>query len=112
MIRPAALILAAAATLAACGSSPVAGGGAFQGNTNSPISGATLRCTQDYPDSRLVFGSDGTLSGRYAGQAVSGNWNALSPDRVEVLVQAGAISVRDTVQRTASGWRGENTSCG
>lgn len=111
MIRSAAPI-AAAAALSACGSSPARAPVTAHGSTNSPISGETLRCTGDYPDSRLVFAPDGTLSGRFAGEAVSGNWNALSPDKVEVMVRAGGITVRDLVQRTGSGWRGDNTSCG
>ena len=81
-------------------------------NTNSPIAGETLRCPGDYPDSVLVFAPDGTLSGRYAGEEVSGEWNAVEPGRVDVLVRAGAIAVRDTMRRTGAGWRGENTACG
>ncbi len=117
MIRTTTLV-AAAAALSACGSSPAPGPGVepvaltANGSANSPIAGATLHCTGDYPDSRLVFSPDGTLSGRFSGEPVSGNWNALSPDRIKVLVRAGGITVRDTVQRTASGWRSENTSCG
>ena len=118
MIRTMALPLAACLVLAgavSCGPSGTAPGDAAFGasrNTNSPIAGATLRCTQDYPDSVLVFARDGTLSGRYAGQAVSGEWNALGPERVEVLVRAGGIAVRDTMRRTGAGWRGDNTACG
>lgn len=112
MVRTA-LIAVVLMGLTACGSAPAAQPGfATGGNTNSPIRGETLRCTADYPDSRLVFASDGTLGGRYAGHDVSGSWTALSPDTVEVLVRAGAIAVRDTVRQTSSGWRGENTSCG
>jgi hypothetical protein len=81
-------------------------------NTDSPIAGAMLRCRGDYPDSVLVFAPDGTLSGRYAGEEVSGEWNADGPDRVVVLLRAGGIAVRDTMRRTAAGWRGENTACG
>ena len=81
-------------------------------NTDSPIAGATLRCPGDYPDSVLVFAPDGTLSGRYAGEEVSGEWNALEPGRVEMVLRAGGIAVRDTMHRTAAGWRGENTACG
>jgi hypothetical protein len=87
---------------------------AFEGprNTNSSIAGETLRCPGDYPDSVLVFAPDGTLSGRYAGEEVSGEWNALSPERVEVQLRAGGIAVRDTMRRTTAGWRGANTACG
>ena len=81
-------------------------------NTDSPIAGAMLRCPGDYPDSVLVFAPDGTLSGRYAGEPVSGEWSALEPERVEVLLRAGGIAVRDTMRRTAAGWRGKNTACG
>lgn len=115
MIRSAALpALAMAAALSACGSSPATApdGLAVQGNTNSPIAGATLRCAADYPDSRLVFARDGTLGGRFGGHDVTGAWSALAPDRVEVLVQAGPIAVRDIMRRTAAGWRGDNTACG
>jgi hypothetical protein len=118
MIRTAATLLAAclaALGLASCGpGAETPQGAGIQGprNTNSPIAGETLRCPGDYPDSVLVFASDGTLSGRYAGEEVSGEWNALDPGRVEVLVRAGGIAVRDTMRRTAAGWRGENTACG
>jgi hypothetical protein len=111
---PLAAIVAVTA-LASCGAET---GGpeapAFDGprSTDSPIAGQTLRCTQDYPDSRLVFAPDGTISGRYAGQDVAGQWNAQSADRVEVLVQTGGMLVRDTMRRTATGWRGDNTACG
>jgi hypothetical protein len=81
-------------------------------NTDSPIAGETLRCPGDYPDSVLVFARDGTLAGRYAGEEVTGEWNALEPGRVEVLLRAGGIAVRDTMHRTSAGWRGENTACG
>ena len=81
-------------------------------NTDSTIAGATLRCSGDYPDSVLVFASDGTLSGRYAGEDVSGEWSAVDPERVEVLLRAGGIAVRDTMRRTGAGWRGTNTACG
>ena len=118
MIRAAALSLAAglaAAMLAACAPTETRiEDEAFAGprNTNSPIAGTTLRCAQDLPDSVLVFAPDGTLSGRYAGQDVSGEWTALGPGRVEVLLRAGGIAVRDTMRRTGDGWRGENTDCG
>jgi hypothetical protein len=87
---------------------------AFAGprDTDSPIAGTTLRCAQDLPDSRLVFAPDGTLSGRYAGHDVSGEWTALGPGRVEVLIRAGGIAVRDTMRQTGAGWRGQNTACG
>lgn len=118
MIRTAARLLAAwlaAFALLSCAPGGEASGDlAFQGprNTDSPIAGETLRCPGDYPDSVLVFAPDGTLSGRYAGEEVSGEWNAVEPGRVEVLLRAGGIAVRDTVRRTGSGWRGENTACG
>ena len=118
MIRTHALPLAACLAVsgvASCGpSAPAPEGAAFEGprSTASAIAGATLRCTQDYPDSVLVFAPDGTISGRYAGQDVSGEWNALGPERVEVLLRAGPIAVRDTMRRTGAGWRGENTACG
>jgi hypothetical protein len=118
MIRTVALTLAAslaAAVVSACTPAiPPPGNEAFLGpsNTDSPIAGATLRCPQDYPDSMLVFAPDGTLSGRYAGHDVSGEWTALGPGRVEVLVRAGGIAVRDTMRQTSAGWRGENTACG
>jgi hypothetical protein len=117
MIRTVAPMLAltlAAAALAACSSSPTSDAEAFAGprDTASPIAGTTLRCAGDYPDSRLVFAPDGTLSGRYAGHDVSGEWTALGPGRVEVLMRAGGIAVRDTMRRTGAGWRGENTACG
>lgn len=118
MIRTAAHSLAACLAVlgvAGCSStSDPSAGLALQGvrNTNSPIAGETLRCPGDYPDSVLVFASDGTLSGRYAGEDVSGEWNAVEPGRVEVLVRAGGIAVRDTMRQTGTGWRGENTACG
>jgi hypothetical protein len=104
-----------AAGLVACGpSAPAPEDLALLGprNTDSPIAGTTLRCPQDYPDSVLVFAPDGTLTGRYAGEEVSGEWNAVDPGRVEVLLRAGGIAVRDTIRRTRAGWRGENTACG
>ena len=88
------------AAMAACGGSPGAQMAGGMVNTDSPIAGSTLRCAGDYADSRLVFGRDGTLGGRYAGQDVTGSWNALSPDTVEVLLHAGAIAVQDTIRRT------------
>ena len=118
MFRPAALLAAAAVALAACGSSPAVRPGVIpaslapQGSTASPIAGATLACPGDYPDSRLAFARDGTVSGRYAGQPVTGSWSATAPDTVQVLFQAGALSVRDTLRRTSTGWRGDNSSCG
>lgn len=100
--------------LVSCGPSATTPADSFQGprSTESSIAGTTLRCPQDYPDSLLVFAPDGTVSGRYAGQDVSGEWNALGPGRVELLMRAGGIAVRDTMQRTGTGWRGENTACG
>ena len=118
MTRTAARSLAAclaALAVAACGSpSDTPADLAFEGprNTDSPIAGETLRCPGDYPDSVLVFAPDGTLSGRYAGEEVSGEWNSVQPGRVEIAMRAGAIAVRDTMRRTGAGWRGENTSCG
>lgn len=118
MIRTAAHSLAAclaAIGLLSCGpdaATPEDGGLQGPRNTNSPIAGETLRCPGDYPDSVLVFAPDGTLSGRYAGEEVSGEWTALDPGLVEVLVRAGAIAVRDTMRRTGTGWRGDNTACG
>jgi alkaline phosphatase len=118
MIRTVALTLAAgiaAGVVSSCApTTATPADEAFAGprNTESPIAGTTLRCPQDYPDSRLVFAPDGTLSGRYAGHDVSGEWTALGPGRVEVLVRAGGIAVRDTMRQTAAGWRGENTACG
>ncbi len=118
MIRTVLLALVAslaAAAVSSCtptASSPQDDGLFGQRNTNSPIAGATLRCAQDFPDSMLVFAPDGTLSGRYAGHDVSGEWTALGPGRVEVMVRAGGIAVRDTMRQTATGWRGENTACG
>ena len=113
MIRAAALI-AAAFLLSGCGGSPARqpDGFAFQGSTDSPIAGTTLRCSADYPDSRLVFSGDGTLGGRYAGHDVTGSWQALSPDTVEMMMRAGGIAVHDVVRQTGGGWRGQNTSCG
>lgn len=115
MIRPA-VLLAATLALSACGSSTATvpqqhGGIMLQVNTDSPIAGATLRCAGDYPDSRLVFAPDGSVGGRFAGHDVTGHWNARAPDQVDVLVQAGGISVRDTMRRTAAGWRGDTTAC-
>ena len=107
--------LGLALSVAACAPGPeTAADPGLQGprNTDSPIAGATLRCPGDYPDSVLVFAPDGTLSGRYAGEDVSGEWNALDAGRVEVLLRAGGIAVRDTMRRTGAGWRGENTACG
>ncbi len=118
MIRTTALSLAACLAVSgvvSCGpSAPAPEEAAFGGarNTDSPIAGATLRCPQDYPDSVLVFAPDGTLSGRYAGEDVSGEWSALGPERVEMLLRAGGIAVRDTMRRTGAGWRGDNTACG
>lgn len=105
--RPCVILLAAA--LAACGGTDPEATGR---NVDSPIAGSTLRCADDYPDSALVFGTDGTLSGRYAGQPVTGTWTAAGSDIVDVHIMAGGLSVRDTFRRTASGWRGSNTSCG
>ena len=106
----------AAAALLSCAPTPAPTPGADVSagprDTRSSIAGATLRCAQDLPDSVLVFAPDGTLSGRYAGQAVSGEWTALGPDRVEVQMRAGGIAVRDTMRQTGAGWRGENTACG
>jgi hypothetical protein len=102
-------------SVASCGpSAPPPGGMNLEGsrNTDSPIAGATLRCQGDYPDSVLVFAPDGTLSGRYAGRQVSGEWTAVGPERVEVMIRAGGIAVRDTMRRTGAGWRGDNTACG
>ncbi|HET7410706.1 MAG TPA: hypothetical protein VFJ13_10960 [Paracoccaceae bacterium] len=110
MFRWPALMVAALA-LAACGS-PAPYGPAGQTSTDSPIAGETLRCRADYPDSRLVFRPDGTLDGRFAGREVSGRWHAPAPDRVEVVIRAGGITIRDTIRRTATGWRGEETLCG
>jgi hypothetical protein len=115
MLRATILALAAClAGVSACG--PAAGppGEILDGprNTDSPIAGTTLHCAGDYPDSILVFAPDGTLSGRYAGHDVSGEWSAVEPGRVEVLLRAGGIAVRDTIRRTAAGWRGANTACG
>ena len=118
MIRSTAAALVACLALSglsACGPSgatPASEDFAGPRNTDSPIAGATLRCPGDYPDSVLVFAPDGTLSGRYAGETVSGEWNALDPGRVEMVLRAGGIAVRDTMRRTGAGWRGENTACG
>lgn len=118
MIRTVAVALAACLPVAgvvSCGpGAPSPSEAAFEGprNTDSSIAGASLRCPGDYPDSVLVFAPDGTLSGRYAGEDVSGEWNALGPERVEVLVRAGGMAVRDTMRRTGGGWRGETTACG
>ncbi len=118
MIRTAVLTLAAGIAVAVVSScapqatAPANGDYFGRHNTNSPIAGATLRCPLDYPDSRLVFAPDGTLSGRYAGHDVSGEWTSLGPGRVDVLVRAGGIAVRDTMRQTATGWRGDNTACG
>lgn len=114
MFRRVTMLAAAAAALSACAPAPAVGPGgvAVQGNTNSAIAGATLRCPGDYPDSRLVFAPDGTVSGRYGGQNVTGSWSATAPDRVEMLVRAGGVAIRDTISRTSAGWRGENTACG
>jgi hypothetical protein len=108
-------VLGIALGVVACGpAAETPADAAFQGprNTNSSIAGETLRCPGDYPDSVLVFAPDGTLSGRYAGEPVSGEWSALGPERVEILLRAGGIAVRDTMRRTSAGWRGENTACG
>jgi hypothetical protein len=114
MIRILAAGLAAAALASCAAPGPTSGTEAFAGprDTNSPIAGTTLACAQDLPDSRLVFAPDGTLSGRYAGHDVSGEWTALGPGRVEVLIRAGGIAVRDTMRQTGAGWRGQNTACG
>lgn len=113
MFRTIPLLAVVLAALSACGSSSAsAPAGYAGGNTNSTISGATLRCAGDYPDSRLVFAADGSLGGRFAGHDVTGGWSAVAPDQVEVLVQAGPVFVRDIVRRTAAGWRGDNTACG
>jgi hypothetical protein len=101
--------------LVSCGpGAPAPADATFDGprNTDSPIAGTMLQCPDDYPDSVLVFAPDGTLSGRYAGEEVSGEWTALGPERVEVLLRAGGLAVRDTMRRTAAGWRGDNTACG
>ncbi len=76
MIRTAARSLAAFALLSCAAGGEALQDPAFQGprNTDSPIAGETLRCPGDYPDSVLVFAPDGTLSGRYAGEEVSGEW--------------------------------------
>lgn len=81
-------------------------------STDSAIAGVTLVCARDYPDSRLVFQPDGTLAGRYAGTDISGEWTALSPGKVAVLMRAGGLAVRDTMHRTEDGWQGSNTACG
>lgn len=118
MIRISAFPLGASlivAVLASCGSDEAAPEQpAFAGprDTDSPIAGATLRCPEDLPDSVLVFAPDGTISGRYAGHDVSGEWTALGSGRVEVMLRAGGIAVHDTMRRVGAGWRGENTACG
>ncbi|HLS18995.1 MAG TPA: hypothetical protein VK090_04230 [Paracoccaceae bacterium] len=108
-------LLGAFLSLSACGGSAPAPDGDWVesgGSTNSPIAGQTLRCASDYPDSRLVFDRDGSLSGRFGGSPVSGQWHTPATDEVEAVIRAGGISIRDRFRRTASGWQGESTNCG
>ena len=105
----------AVAGLGACGPAATAPGDPlFAGprNTDSPISGRRSPVAEITRTRSLVFAPDGTLSGRYAGHDVSGEWNALDPDRVAVMLRAGGIAVRETMRRTGEGWQGENTACG
>lgn len=110
----AALVIAAMGVLSTCGSSsqPSGPGAEFgEAGTDSSIAGETLHCAADYPDSRLVFESDGTLDGRFAGSEVHGLWRAPDPDRVRMVLKTGGITVRDTFRRTAGGWQGGVTAC-